>query len=209
MPPKTDAGVYAIPCKDCNKHYFGESGRGLSVRKIEHKRACATGQEDNMISKHTWDLSHRIDWEGARLVYKCNDVGKRRVVEGALISLLNTFEGNKSFTSEDPAINQLVCKSLNINLNSFIAAPDACAISASPVQVLERVAPTTNTGTGAGDVATNLISLIESSSIPCEDGGGGGGEGSCVRRSNNNNHCNNNNNNNNSISNNHNNSNKS
>ena len=158
--PDDDVGVYAIPCKDCNKHYFGESGRGLAIRKIEHKRACRMGNRDSMVAKHTWDLDHRIDWEGAKVVYKCNDIGKRRVVEGALINLSDTFEGNKAFTSEDPFTNKLVCKSLNIKLDSFSTAPNARPPSASPVPILGRVAQTLNAGIGEGDVVTDHLSNI-------------------------------------------------
>ena len=54
-----------------------------------------------MIAKHAWDLDHRIDWNNAKMIYRNNNIGQRRVVEGALIGLLDTFENNKAFTKED------------------------------------------------------------------------------------------------------------
>ena len=176
-----DVGVYSIPCKDCSQRYIGESGRGLSVRINEHKNACRRGQDNNMIAKHVWDRNHRIDWDSSKIIYKSNDIGKRRVVEGALIGLLNTFDNNKAFTSEDPLTNLLIIQSLNINLNPFIAAPDARSTSSSPVQVLGRVATGPNAGADAvvaevpedssqNHRTTNSISTVRRSSRLANEG---------------------------------------
>ena len=108
-----DIGVYSIPCKNCNLRYIGESGRGLSIRINEHKSACRRGQENNMVAKHAWEMNHQIDWDNAKVIYKSNSIGKRRVVEGALTGLLNTFDNNKAFTSEDPITNRLIIQSLS------------------------------------------------------------------------------------------------
>ena len=63
--------------------------------------------------------------------------------------MLDTFDNNKAFTSKDPITNQLIVQSLNIKLNSFIAAPDARSISSSPVQVLGLDAINPNVGAEA------------------------------------------------------------
>ena len=63
--------------------------------------------------------------------------------------MLDTFDGNKAFTSEDPITNTLICKSLNINPNAFAATPDARSASASPVQVLGEVPSDPNAGADA------------------------------------------------------------
>ena len=60
----------------------------------------------------------------------------RRVVEGAMISCGSPMDNNKSFTQEDCFTNWLVLRSLNINLENVISAPDALAVSSSPVQVM-------------------------------------------------------------------------
>ena len=92
--------------------YFGETGMSLEVRIEEHKRACRLGSENNMIAKHSWEMDHRINWKDSKIIYKENNVGKRRVVEGAFIGICNTFENNKAFTHEDKMTNLLILKSL-------------------------------------------------------------------------------------------------
>ena len=127
---RNDVGVM-IPCKDCNKCYYGENGRGLEVRLEEHKRSCRLGSQYISVAKHTLELGHVIDWKSSKIVYKENNVGKRRVIEGALISLLKTFENNKSFTQEDIFLNYLICKSLGIKIESFCTPPISRAFSAA------------------------------------------------------------------------------
>ena len=148
---ESNVGVYYVPCKDCDSKYFGETGRSLKVRIGEHKRACRLGSENNMIAKHSWDNDHRINWEESKIIYKESNIGKRRVVEGALIGLCNTFKNNKAFTQEDSITNWLVCKSVNIKINSFSITPAAQAFSLSPAQVLEVARPISNAGTDAVD----------------------------------------------------------
>ena len=84
-----------IPCKDCNCRYYGEMRRKLSVRLEEHCRDCRLGSQTSMVVKQTLELGHRIDWGSAGIILEENDVSKRRVVEGALIHLLETFKNNK------------------------------------------------------------------------------------------------------------------
>ena len=130
------SGVYSIPCKDCNKRYFGETGRKLSTRLEEHRRDCRIGSEKSMVAKHSLEVGHRIDWEKASVIFKNNKIGERRVVEGALIHLCETFEGNKSFTQEDSLTNLLVCLAAKININEIsLCTPTARSLSLSPAQV--------------------------------------------------------------------------
>ena len=87
---------------------------------------------------------HKIDWEGAKLIYKSNNISERRAVEGALINLANSIEGNKSFTQDDYFINYLVCKSAlkNFNLNkSNSATSDAAALSPAQVTEMQVASP--------------------------------------------------------------------
>ena len=133
---KNEVGVYEIPCGDCNRSYFGETGRGLDIRIKEHQRAYRLMNDNSVLVKHSWEKDHKINWEGAKLIFKCSNVSERRVVEGALINLANSMEGNKSFTQEDKYINYLVCTSTikNFNIdNPNIATPDTAALS--PAQV--------------------------------------------------------------------------
>ena len=157
-------GVYYVPCMDCDSRYFGETGRSLEVRIGEHKRACRLGTESNMIAKHSWDLDHRINWKESKLIYKESNIGKRRVVEGALIGLFDTFKNNKAFTQEDSITNWLICKSLNIDVSSFSITPSAQALSLSSAQVLGDVASSSNAGTDAvNEESSNDSTIIRTS----------------------------------------------
>ena len=140
---KKDVGVYEIPCSDCNSSYFGETGRGLDTRLKEHQRAYNLMHNNSVLVKHSWEKDHKIDWEGAKLIYKSNNVSERRVVEGALINLSNSMEGNKSFTQDDYFINYLVCKSAlkNFNFKSNSATPDAAALSPAQVTEMQVASP--------------------------------------------------------------------
>ena len=134
---RKDVGVYAIPCNDCNSRYIGETGRGLEVRLEEHKRACRLGSNYSSVAQHTLDLGHSINWKGSKVLHRDHDVGRRRVVEGALINVLDTFENNKSFTQDDFILDFLVINTLKINLSSFSTTPTAQVFSPSVAQALE------------------------------------------------------------------------
>ena len=132
-----NVGVYEIPCGDCDKVYFGESGRGLDVRIQEHKRAYDKVSQNSVLVKHSWDLNHRINWEGAKIIHKDSGIGSRRLVEGAAIVMGNSIEGNKTFTQEDPFINHYICnryiKNFNFKNSSVFSTSDAASLS--PAQV--------------------------------------------------------------------------
>ena len=94
---------------------------------------------NNALLKHSWEKDHRIDWNGAKIIFKSNEIGVRRVIEGAAINMGTSMEGNKSFTQEDPAINNFICKTY---LKSFVfkndplcTVPDAAVASSSLAQV--------------------------------------------------------------------------
>ena len=87
---------------------MGETGRGLSVRLEEHRRACTLGQENNAVAIHSLSLDHRINFKNSKIVYKEPNVTKRRVIEGALIHSSNTFKHNKPFHKEDDIISNSI-----------------------------------------------------------------------------------------------------
>ena len=145
---KSNSGVYCIPCKDCNKSYFGESGRGLDTRIEEHKQSVRKGYQYSAIATHCLDVEHRVNFNEARMVYRSNNVRIRRLVEGALIDLKDTFENNKSFTQENSIINYMICKILKIDQD--INNPATLRIAAPPLfsQVTEGTLNRGNSGTG-------------------------------------------------------------
>ena len=102
-----NAGVYKIPCKDCDKVYWGETGRSCAVRQKEHMRDVRNCNLSNALFNHKIECDHRIDWDGTQIVFKSGSYFKRRIVESTLIATypcFNLSEGhfkiNKSFRNQ-------------------------------------------------------------------------------------------------------------
>ena len=70
--------------------YIGETGRNLTTRLTEHKRATKKGDLNNSIAKHHLKTSHAIDWDSATcLIYRTNYYG-RITLEGWFTNLEET-----------------------------------------------------------------------------------------------------------------------
>ena len=52
------AGIYSIPCKDCDKHYIDETQRNLEKKIYEHKRSIKLNDDRNALFSHMLDLKH-------------------------------------------------------------------------------------------------------------------------------------------------------
>jgi len=50
-PEDRPGAVYKIHCSDCQATYIGETGRNLTTRLTEHKRATKKGDLNNNITK--------------------------------------------------------------------------------------------------------------------------------------------------------------
>ena len=62
-PEDRQGAVYKIKCRDCHASYLGETGRNLSTRLTEHKRATRNGDVNNHIAEHHLQTKRRIDWD--------------------------------------------------------------------------------------------------------------------------------------------------
>ena len=90
------AGVYNIPCRDCDKSYYGQTGRSINQRILEHKRAVRYGQENSGIFQHVANTGHRINWDKSELIFRNSCGFKRKIIEAAVIKQtdnLNISEG--------------------------------------------------------------------------------------------------------------------
>ncbi|KAL9969281.1 hypothetical protein ACROYT_G021478 [Oculina patagonica] len=72
-PNNRQGAIYKIKCSDCQASYIGETGRNLTTRLTEHKRATRNGDVNNHISEHHRLTKHKIDWDSAEcLTYSTN-----------------------------------------------------------------------------------------------------------------------------------------
>ena len=62
-PEDKQGAVYKIKCCDCQVSYIGETGRNLSTRLTEHKKATRNGDVNNHIAEHHLQTKHQIDWD--------------------------------------------------------------------------------------------------------------------------------------------------
>ena len=64
-PGNRQRAVYKINCSDCHASYIGETGRNLTTRLTEHKRATRKGDVTNYVAKRHRLTNHTIDWDSA------------------------------------------------------------------------------------------------------------------------------------------------
>ena len=106
------AGVYSVPCEDCNLVYIGETGRDWEVRMKEHKYAFKTCNMNNAIFYHATENDHKILCEESKLLFKCNNFKKRRMVESVLTDKIDNFNLSKGCFKLDPIMHALVVRCL-------------------------------------------------------------------------------------------------
>ena len=59
-PEDRQGAVYKIKCCDYQASYIGETGRNLSTRLTEHKRATRNGDVNNHIAEHHFQTKHQL-----------------------------------------------------------------------------------------------------------------------------------------------------
>ena len=72
-PDDRQGAVHMIKCCDCQASYVGETGRNLSTRLTEHKRATRNGDVNNHIAEHHLQTKHQIDWDSATCIMYSTD----------------------------------------------------------------------------------------------------------------------------------------
>ena len=107
-----DAGIYKIPCQDCELVYIGETGRNLETRIKEHKYAVKSHNKNNALFHHKYETDHRINWQGSHLMYKCHDFRKRKIIESMCIQKFGNFNLSEGTYKLDPVTRSLIDKSL-------------------------------------------------------------------------------------------------
>ena len=77
--------MYQVACRDCDKVYFGETGRELQVRFKEHKRDIGNLKPESGMAVHSRDTGHCFDFVNGKFVFLSKDISLRHLVESALI----------------------------------------------------------------------------------------------------------------------------
>ena len=105
------ACIYEIPCKECNKRYYGQTGKQLAVRLKQHKYSIRTAQTSSALFVHLSNFNHRIDWDQSKELVYCEDIVKRNIIESCLIKFNNANVLNLSpglFKLDAFIINEVV-----------------------------------------------------------------------------------------------------
>ena len=59
--------------RDYQPTYIGETGRNVSARLTEHKRATKNGDVNNHITEHLLHTKRQIDWDSATCITYSTD----------------------------------------------------------------------------------------------------------------------------------------
>ena len=89
-PEDRPGAVYKIHCSDCQATYIGETGRNLTTRLNEQKRATKKGDLNNNIAEHHLTTSHAIDWDSATCLTYSTDYYQRITLESWFTNLEQT-----------------------------------------------------------------------------------------------------------------------
>ncbi|BHF70701.1 hypothetical protein SprV_0301375400 [Sparganum proliferum] len=72
--------VYQIPCRDCPRHYTGQTGRRLSSRITEHKRAVCSGDPLSQVATHALEEGHEFNFASTRKMTQASDETGRELL---------------------------------------------------------------------------------------------------------------------------------
>ncbi|BHF71249.1 hypothetical protein SprV_0401430400 [Sparganum proliferum] len=85
--------VHQIPCRDCPRHYTGQTGRPLSSRITEHKRAVRRGDPLSQVATHTLEEGHEFNFASTRIVARAGNKTARELLE-AWVSDTNSINSH-------------------------------------------------------------------------------------------------------------------
>ena len=81
---------YKIKCSDCQATCIGETGRNLTTRLNEHKRATKKGDVNNNIAERYLKTGHTIDWDSVKCLTYSTDYYQRITLESWFTNLEQT-----------------------------------------------------------------------------------------------------------------------
>jgi hypothetical protein len=87
-PQQTAHCVYSIPCV-CGRYYVGETGRPLAVSIREPRHNLKEGLQDkSKLAQHSYEVSHRVGWDEARVLESESNSRYRKYKESAHMACL-------------------------------------------------------------------------------------------------------------------------
>ena len=89
-PEDRPGAVYKIKCSDCQATCISETGRNLTTRLNELKRATKKGDVNNNIAEHHLKTSHTIDWDSVTCLTYSTDYYQRITLESWFTNLEQT-----------------------------------------------------------------------------------------------------------------------
>eukprot|EP00061_Rhincodon_typus_P017311 g45949.t1 len=60
--------IYKILCRDCEKHYIGQTGRKLTISVHEHQLATRRHDQYSLISIHMDKENYQFDWDNTKIL---------------------------------------------------------------------------------------------------------------------------------------------
>ena len=91
------AGIYSIPCKDCNKHNIGETQRNLEKRIHGYKWSIKINDDWNALSFQVLELKQTFNFSQAVLIKPIHCKKSQRLLESMDISKTNHVEQHPGF----------------------------------------------------------------------------------------------------------------
>ncbi|BHF66767.1 hypothetical protein SprV_0200978900 [Sparganum proliferum] len=73
--------VNQIPCRNCPRHYTGQTGRRLSSRITEHKRVIRRGDPLSQVATHTLEEGHEFNFASTRIVARTSNKTEPELLE--------------------------------------------------------------------------------------------------------------------------------
>ena len=86
-PTSPQAGVYVIPCRDCNRYYVGQTGQ-FRRRCTDHTREIGNVTGRGAPVAHMQATGHVMNANNIKIVYPTKIYRRRQIVESALIRYL-------------------------------------------------------------------------------------------------------------------------
>ena len=76
--------IYSLPC-ECRKVYTGETGKTLTERLAEHRRAVRRMDNNNSLAVHVQRTTHSITWDKAEVIEQENNKIRKKIKEALRI----------------------------------------------------------------------------------------------------------------------------